>query len=346
MTSILETASRWTAEGTGYGRAIVVRVAGPVAFEAGAVLLAADDGRIAGSVSPGCVDGPVAEAVLAARRGVFREVIRYGVNEGQAADVEMSCGGVIHVLVEPDCPMTADPRGRVPVAVATVLPAERETPPRPRVSMDASGITSGTLGDPALDAVLAGIGTAAMGESGCRVTTVGPHELLLEVDAPARLVIVGAGEIGVHLARLAHDVGYHVTVVDSRSAFATRERFPDADELLVGWADELAGRAGIDAGAFVTAIAHDPKQDDPAILTALARGARYIGALGSRRTHATRLARLEADGSAAIDLARIHAPIGLDLGGRSAAELAVAILAEVVRERRGVAPSPVPATAG
>jgi len=333
MTTIREAANRWTTEGIGFGRAIVVRIAGPAAFEVGSTLLAADDGRIAGSVSPGCLDGAVAEAVLAARRGGYREVVRYGVSEGRGAGVEMSCGGVIDVLIEPDAPGT-DARHGSPEAVGTVLSGDRDAPPRTRVTMDTTGITSGSLGDPDLDAALAAAAKAATGEGGTRVITVGSLDVLLEVEAPPRVVIIGAGEIAVHLARLAHDIGWHVTVVDARSAFATADRFPAADELLVGWADELAVRAGIDAGAFVVAVAHDPKQDDPAILAALACGARYVGALGSRRTHATRLARLEAAGAGSADLARIHAPIGIDLGGRTAEELAVSILAELVGERR------------
>lgn len=338
MTTIRETADRWTAEGVGFGRAVVARIAGPAAFEVGSTLLAADDGRIAGSVSPGCLDGAVAEAVLAARRGGYREVVRYGVSEGRGADVEMSCGGVIDILIEPDMPARRGDHGS-PHAIATVLPGEREAPPRTRVTMDAMGITSGTLGDPVQDAALVAAARRALDESGTRLVTVGPLDVLLEIEAQARVVIVGAGEIAVYLARLAHDIGWNVTVVDSRSAFATRERFQGADELLVGWADELADRAGIDAGAFVVAVAHDPKQDDPAILAALARDARYIGALGSRATHATRLARLEAAGAAPAELARVHAPIGIDLGGRTGSELAVSILAELVKERRRSAPA-------
>lgn len=317
----------------GFGRATVIRLTGPAAFEVGSVLFAADNGRIAGSVSPGCIDGAVAEAVLAARHGNYREVVRYGASEERTANVEMSCGGVIDVLIEPDAPVAPDRHGR-PHAVATIVPEERESPPRARVLIDSNGITSGTLGDATLDAGLAAAACAAIEEGGSRVITVGSLEVLLEVDAPVRLVLVGAGEISVYLARLAHDVGYHVTVVDARSAFATRDRFPSVEGLLVGWADELADRAGIDAGSFVVAVAHDPKQDDPAIVTALARGARYVGVLGSRRTHVERLTRLEAKGLDAADLSRVHAPIGLDLGARSAAELAVALLAEIVMERR------------
>lgn len=166
------------------------------------------------------------------------------------------------------------------------------------------------------------------------VVDIGPQRLLVERDARPRLVVVGAGDIGAHLAALAADVGYRVVVIDSRAAFATRDRFPEADKILVGWADELADAAGVDAESSVAAISHDPKQDDPAITVALKRGARYVGALGSRRAHAARLERLAPAGLAPDDLSRIHAPIGLDLGATGSAEIAVSILAELIRERR------------
>ncbi len=162
----------------------------------------------------------------------------------------------------------------------------------------------------------------------------GTRDLYVDVVAAARLVIVGAGEIAVYLVRLAHAIGFHTVVVDARTAFLTRERFPDADELLVGWADELADRAGIDASAHVVVLAHDPRFDDPAITTALRRGAKYVGALGSRRTHAERRERLREAGTSEADLARIHAPVGLDLGGHTPADIALGILAEIVSERQ------------
>ena len=335
MRDVLAVGARWRAEGVGFGRATLVRSVGSAPFQVGSTLLVADDGRLAGSVSAGCVEGAAAEAVHAARQGRYRELVHFGVSDERAAAVGLTCGGEIDVLVEPDVPAeeistAANDRA---LAVATPLPVGREAPEVGRVLLDESGIRSGSLGDAAADADLADLARDVLRAGVSRTIRVGTRDVYVDVVAAARLVIVGAGEIAVYLVRLAHAIGFHTVVVDARTAFLTRERFPDADELLVGWADELADRAGIDEGAHVVALAHDPKFDDPAITTALRRGARYVGALGSRRTHAERLDRLREAGTSEADQARIHAPVGLDLGGHTPADIALGILAEIVSER-------------
>jgi len=338
MRELAATVLRWRAEGVEAGRAVVVRVIGSAPFRVGRTLVVAEDGRFVGSVSEGCVDGAAAEEVLAARRGGYREVIRFGIADERAADVGLACGGIIDVLVEPHVPPELLAAAAVDrdAAVSSPLPSGRDAAAAERVVLDATGIRSGSLGDPAADALLAELAASALREGVSRTVRVGEREAFVEVvAAQPRLVIVGAGEIAVHLVRLAHALGFRTVVVDARSAFATGERFPDADEILIGWADELADRAGIDAGAHVAALAHDPKLDDPALVTALRRGARYVGALGSRRTHAARRARLREAGIDDAELDRIHGPIGLDLGGRAPAEIALAILAEIVAERHG-----------
>ncbi len=335
MRDVLAVGVRWRAEGVGFGRATLVRSVGSAPFELGSTLLVADDGRLAGSVSAGCVEGAAAEAVRAARQGHYRELVHYGVSDERAAAVGLTCGGEIDVLVEPDVPaevINAAANDRA-LAVATPLPVGREASEAGRVLLDARGIRSGSLGDAAADADLVDLARDALRAGVSRTIRIGTRDLYVDVVAAARLVIVGAGEIAVYLVRLAHAIGFHTVVVDARTAFLTRERFPDADKLLVGWADELADRAGIDAGAHVVVLAHDPKFDDPAITTALRRGARYVGALGSRRTHAERRERLREAGTSEADLARIHAPVGLDLGGHTPADIALGILAEVVSER-------------
>ena len=150
-----------------------------------------------------------------------------------------------------------------------------------------------------------------------------------------RIVIVGAVEIGRALVRLARELGFATIVVDGRAAFATRERFPDADDVVVGWLDEVADRIALDANDAVAVLAHDPKLDDPALIEAFRRGCRYVGALGSRKTQGDRRERLRAAGVSDADIARLHGPIGLDLGGRSPSETALAVLAEIVAERYG-----------
>ena len=148
-------------------------------------------------------------------------------------------------------------------------------------------------------------------------------------------MVVGAVEIARTLVRLAREVGYETIVIDGRAAFATRDRFPDADRLVLGWPDEAAGEIGLGPADAVAVLTHDVKFDEPAIIAALARGCRYVGAVGSRRTQAERRARLLAAGVASADLDRVRGPIGLDLGGRLPAETALAIMAEVVADRRG-----------
>jgi xanthine dehydrogenase accessory factor len=335
LNHVLATGARWRAEGVGFGRATLDRASGSSPFPVGSTLIVADDGRLAGSVSAGCVEGAAAEAVLAARQGHYRELLHFGVSDERESGVGLSCVGAIDVLIEPDVPAdlldAADAlRG---VAIATPLPVSRDAPDVVRVVFVAEGILSGSLGDPAADAELEAAALDALREGAPRTVQIGARDVYFDVVAPARLVIVGAVEIAVLLVRLAHAIGFHTVVIDARTTFLTRERFPDADALLVGWADELAERAGIDEGSYVVALAHDPKFDDPAIAAALRRGAPYVGSLGSRRTHAARCERLRDAGTSEADLARIHAPIGLDLGGNSPTEIALGILAEVVTER-------------
>jgi xanthine dehydrogenase accessory factor len=170
----------------------------------------------------------------------------------------------------------------------------------------------------------------------CKSGTIasGGRKLFLNVYAPtARLVIVGAVHISQALAPLARSLGYDVTVVDPRTAFASPERFPDVP-LIAEWPDVALPPLNIDHYTAFAAITHDPKIDDPALLHAFERDCFYIGALGSRKTHASRAERLKAQGASAADIARIHAPIGLNIGAISPSEIAVAIMAEITAQLR------------
>ena len=158
--------------------------------------------------------------------------------------------------------------------------------------------------------------------------------VFLEVFArPRRLVIFGGVHIAAALVPMARVAGYRTIVADGRAAFLTRARFPDADELILAWPDEAFARIGIDAGTCVAVLTHDPKFDDPALLIALRSPAAYVGAIGSKQTQASRRERLRAAGLTDSELGRLHGPIGLDLGGRSPAETALAILAEMTAAR-------------
>ncbi len=161
-----------------------------------------------------------------------------------------------------------------------------------------------------------------------------------------RLVMVGGVPVAMVLARLARELGYETVVIDGRAAFATRERFPDVDHLVLGWPDDVAEEIGLGPADAVAVLSHDPKFDEPAIVEALRRGCRYVGAIGSRRTQRARRERLAQQGLGEAELARLRGPIGLDLGGREAAEVALAIMAEVVAARHGGSGRPMRETRG
>jgi xanthine dehydrogenase accessory factor len=167
----------------------------------------------------------------------------------------------------------------------------------------------------------------------------GDEETLVFYDvypSPDRLLVFGGVHVAVPLVELAKVVGFRVTVVDARGQWANRERFPKADEIYVGYADEFLATARLDLSTYVVVLTHDPKLDDPAILEAIKHDVRYIGAIGSRRTHAGRVERLKGVGATDEDLAKIHAPIGLDIRARNPEEIAVSVLAEMIAAKNGV----------
>ncbi len=357
MRELLDTLDGWRAGAAdvGVGRAIVVRAFGSAPRPEGAVLLVTDDGRIAGSVSGGCVEGAAAEEILAARRTGRERVIRYGISDEEAWDVGLACGGTIDVLVSPGIPPSAElaaretregrgdgrvivtrlPADSPPATFGAHAPGQGSEPEAPLVLHD-DGRLDGTLGDAAADAELAEAGRVALAKGVSRTIVIGGRQLFLEAyPVRPRLVVVGAVEVARTLVRLAKELGYETVVIDGRAAFATAARFPDVDRLVVGWPDEVADEIGLGPADAVAVLAHDVKFDEPAIVTALARGCRYVGAVGSRRTQADRRARLLEAGVSAEDLDRLRGPIGLDLGGRLPAETALSILSEVVAERRG-----------
>jgi xanthine dehydrogenase accessory factor len=379
MKELLDTLAGWTADGVDAGRAVVIRTFGSAPRPEGAVLLYAEDGRIAGSVSGGCVEGAAAEEIDTARRTGRSRVIRYGISDEQAWDVGLACGGTIDVLVQPTVPAaaidaarSAAERGGGGAAVVTPLPGDSPpaefalhqpgegAPPESPLVVHDDGRLEGTLGSGALDAALAGMARDVLNRGTSRTVELGGRQLFIEAyPVRPRLVVVGAVEVARVLVRLARDLGYETIVVDGRASFATPERFPpDAvDRLVVGWPDEVAEEIGLGPADAVAVLTHDVKFDEPAIVEALRRGCRYVGAVGSRKTQADRRARLLEAGVAPDALARLRGPIGLDLGGRAPAETALAILAEVVasryegsgrpmrdlaREREAIAATPAP----
>jgi xanthine dehydrogenase accessory factor len=340
MKELLETLDAWRRDGVRVGRAMVIRTYGSAPRPEGAALLYAADGRVAGSVSGGCVEGAAAEEIGRAFATGRSRVVRYGVTDEQAWSVGLACGGNIDVLIEPDVPADSEAAARFPggVAIVAELPVDdsADSPPPHRYVITEAGDAQAEVPD-----ALVAAAREALLRGASRIVESGTRRFFVEAyPVRPRLVIVGAVEIARSLVRLARELGFATVVVDGRAAFATAERFPGADQLVVGWLDEVADTIALDTNDAVAVLAHDPKLDDPALVEAFARGCRYVGALGSRRTQADRRERLRAAGISDADLARLHGPIGLDLGGRSPAETALAILAEVVSERYGASAEP------
>ena len=288
-------------------------------------------------------------------------MIRYGISDEEAWDVGLACGGTIDVLIEPAVrDATAAAARELGRVVAIPLPAdapppdfgrsepgEGEVPPAP-VIVGASGITEGSLGSASADAALEAAARDALLRGTSRTVEIEGRSVFVEAfPVKPRLVVVGAVEVARSLVRLARELGYETIVIDGRASFATPERFPPdtVDRLIVGWPDEVAEEIGLGPDDAVAVLTHDVKFDEPAIVEALHRGCRYVGAVGSRKTQGDRRERLRAAGVSDDELARLRGPVGLDLGGRAPAETALAIMAEVVAERYGGSGRPMVETA-
>lgn len=225
-----------------------------------------------------------------------------------------------------------------PVTQVTVI--SRDSPRfGARMLIFPDGRAEGDLGDGALTSTAVETAHRTAETSPVSVSLPGGEvELFVEVFAPLpKLIVVGAVHVTIHLVYFAQRLGFHTVVLDARAAFTTQERFPHADELILDWPADALARLRLHDNTYLVFLTHDPKLDDPALAIALRSPARYVGALGSKRTHAKRIERLRELGLDDAQIARIHAPIGLDLGGRKPEEVALAIAAELVMARHGKA---------
>jgi xanthine dehydrogenase accessory factor len=345
MRELLPVVEDWRVEGTGFGRAVLIRAFGSAPRPEGATLLLADDGRIAGSVSGGCVEGACVDEIRRARAGGLSRVVRYGISDDQAWEVGLACGSTIDVLIEPDLRPQTEQAARASADEAVVIPLPEGSPgPADGPHPAASAVPGAVVARP--EQRLATAVTSAVAAGRSTVAVVDDRQYFIEVfPARPRLVVFGAVQVAMPLVRFAAELGYRTTVVDARPVFATRERFPTADELVVGWPQDVADRLALAPPDAVAVLTHDPKLDEPAILAAMHAGCRYVGAIGSRRTQAARRERLAAAGLSPQQLDRLRGPIGLDLGGRDPAETALAIMAEVVAARHGATGGPLHARA-
>ena len=318
---IPEQALAWIDAGQSAALATVMQTWGSAPRPAGSQLAISSASQIAGSVSGGCVEGAVvAEALEAIEDGAPR-LLEYGVSDEQAFAVGLTCGGTIHVLVEPigvgqgpDVTLIRDLTQNRAARTAIAYLVNTKTWQRRLAAPD----------DDALD-----LGARFFAE---KSGTQGDWFVCIH-NPPLRMIVVGAVHIAQPLMQMARLAGYDAVLVDPRDAFATRDRFPD-ETIVRDWPDEALAAQGLDARTAVVTLTHDPKLDDPAISQALRSDVFYLGCLGSKKTHAKRVARLQQDGYSDADIGRIHAPIGADIGASSPAEIALSIMAQITERLR------------
>lgn len=338
--------------------ATVVRTFRSAPRPPGAAMAVGPGGEVIGSVSGGCVESAVYDLCLEVAESGRPVLVRYGVSSETAFEAGLTCGGTIEVFVAPLSRaawpefgsfaerVLGTPPGGVPhgpaVCLTTVLaaPGDDAAVGRRRV------VAGGTLDRPG--------DTAVVREHGPRGEPAGiGRQVFLQVFAPPpRLLVFGAIDFATAMARAGRLLGYHVTVCDARAVFATAARFPEADDVVVDWPHRYLA-AEIEAGRVsehdaVCVLTHDPKFDVPLLRTALLDlpPGTYVGAMGSRRAHAEREARLLEDGVPPEALARLRSPIGLDLGARTPDETAVSIAAEMIAARSGASARPLRETEG
>ncbi|MDP2494944.1 XdhC family protein [Shimia thalassica] len=319
MTSVLkgapELALEWHTAGRGAVLATVVQTWGSAPRRIGAQMVVSGDGQIEGSVSGGCVEGAVmVEALEALEEGKAR-LLEFGVSDGDAFAVGLACGGTIKVLVEPIGKVLDE------AVLGQLVQARSERRPVAYVCDISSG--GGTLVTEGYEDRFR-MDRSGLEEDGSFVAIHNP---------PLRVVIVGAVHIAQAFVPMARIAGFDPILVDPRSAFGSEARFP-GEEILEDWPDEAMERIGLDTRTALVLLTHDPKLDDPALHIALASGTFYIGALGSKRTHASRVTRLADAGFGADQIARIHGPVGLDIGASNPAEIAVSILSQMLQVLR------------
>jgi len=329
---VLETLARWRSEGEQIALATVIGVQGSAPREEGATMLVTASGKIAGSVSGGCVEGAVAEEAHAVLGGGAPRIVRYGINKNMMWDVGLSCGGAIDVLVANDEPRLRLPDLTQPAAMCIVARGPRAIGARRVVT--ASGTGEGTTGDRELDRRVDEIARVALATGVAKLHSAGEYEVFVDPLLPdPQLIIVGAVHIAVTLCDLAARAGFAVTVIDPRARLNNRERFPAAQRLGVGWPEDELPSVRIGENTYVAVLTHDEKFDDPTLEHVLRHPVRYIGAIGSRKTQTLRRKRLEDAGFSREAIDSVHGPIGLDIGAQSPQEIAVAILAEMIAVR-------------
>ncbi|MCP4331440.1 MAG: XdhC/CoxI family protein [Gammaproteobacteria bacterium] len=325
---VLQQAITWMDEGHGVALAVVVNTWGSSPCPAGSQLAVNDKGVFVGSVSGGCIEPFVISEAIDVIAAGEPQSLEYGVSDEQAREVRLTCGGSLRVFV-----MCAPPRAELKKMMGD-SPVTRviDLANGATLMVDDTSVTGALrLSEDSLNQVHC---LHKQGGGGTVIREAESELFVMTHSRPRKLIIIGAVHIAQILAPMATAIGFEVTVIDSRPAFARSERLPGVSVIHQRTEQAMQGLI-IDSRTALAILAHDPILDDPALHTALESPAYYIGCLGSRRTHAGRLDRLREAGFDEETLERLHAPVGLDIGGRSAGEIAVSILAEIVAVGNG-----------
>jgi len=312
MKDVLDTLEGWNAEGLRFATATVVKIERSAPLGPGAVLAVSEKGEVAGSVTGGCVEPAVYEEAQEVLAGGPPRLVSYGIADEEAFEVGLPCGGTVHIFlstVERDLveELADAVRSERPIALAVT-------------------VSGSEIGKQELVAL-----------NGHFEATIEGDTFFLPFAPRPEMYVFGAVDHAAAIGRVGKFLGYRVTICDARARFATPERFPDVDEVVVQWPDEFLRGAPVDERTAICVLTHDHKFDVPLLKVALETPAGYIGAMGAKRTTEARNERLRAEGITEEQLARIHAPIGLRIGSRTPEEVAVAVAAEIVATRRKAA---------
>src|SRR5712664_86223 len=325
--------------------ATLVNTRGTTPRKEGAKMLVGEGGRVLGSVTiGGCVDAQVIEESASVLADQTPRLLEMNLGDEEAWEIGLTCGGTIEVFVEPLALNRADDigarfydrvRAHARAGGRGAIVTRLDDAGHKLLVLD-DGTVEGSLGEAFLDERFRAEARAAMAAGASRTLLLeGTRAFVEVVTPPALLLVVGAGHVAMPLTTLARTLGYRTAVVDGRPRFATHERFPDVDDLKIGIPSELIRDYPLIPSTALVLVAHDYKYDLPVLRHALATDVGYIGMLGSARRGTTILRHLAEDGVTPEAIARVHVPIGLDLGARSAPEIALAILAEIQAVRGG-----------
>ncbi|MEO8358030.1 MAG: XdhC family protein [Chloroflexota bacterium] len=339
MRDILSDLERWQGGAQSIALATVVQTWGSAPRRAGSKMGLTADGQFSGSVSGGCVENAVIEAGLESLKTNLPKLLHFGVADETAWDVGLACGGSIEVFVKPlDKTFFEELRSVIKnkqhAVLITIIRGPDETVGR-EFLIHSDGRIPGNVSDHWQEKVLHLANETLLAGESRRAMLDDETEIFLEfISPPLTLIAVGAVHITVALMSLAKTLGYRTVVIDPRGAWGNADRFPNVDQLIQAWPDEAFEQIKITRSTAVAMLTHDPKLDDPALKISLNSPAFYVGALGSKTTHAKRRERLLSEGVSESQLARLHAPIGIDIGAGTPEEIALAVMAEVVAAYR------------